>query len=148
CRRSGGVLEMSKPMPVGGVVPTPRIPKVLGILNIVFASGLILGGLCMAAYAAMLPMIGKAMTEIQKKADAEIEKKKAADLEAIDAQEKVAKTESEKQDLESRRLEIRSRPKVTINASMDFEKMGLSDPRIKIYGWVDSLTAIVLNVLL
>jgi hypothetical protein len=132
----------------GTVVPSPRIPKVLGILNIVFAAGLILAGLCMAAYAAMLPMIGKAMTEIQKKADAEVEKKKQADLKAIDEEAKAAQTDSEKESLEKKRQEIESRPKPVMAPGMDFNKMGLDDPKLKIYGWVDSLTALVLNVVM
>jgi hypothetical protein len=129
----------------GTVVPTPRIPKVMGILNIVFAAGLILGGLCMAGYAAMLPMIGKAMTQMQKNADAELEKKKQADLKAVDEEEKTAETDAEKRDLAERRRAIEARPKVVIASTMDFSKMGLDDPRLKVYGWVDPLTAVALN---
>jgi hypothetical protein len=40
---------METAAPAGFVVPNPRIPKVLGVLNIVFASALLILGLCTAA---------------------------------------------------------------------------------------------------
>ena len=130
----------------GRVVPSPRIPKVLGILNIVFASGLILASLCMGAYAAMLPMLGKAMSEVQKKSEAEVEKRKQADLKAIDEEIETAKTDAEKQALDARRQSIESRPKAVIAQSMDFNKMGLNDPKLRFYGWLDALSAIAVNL--
>src|SRR3954452_25454004 len=130
----------------GTVVPSPRIPKVIGILNIVFASGLILGALCMAGYAAMLPMLGKAMEGVQKQADLEVEKRKQADLKAVEEEAKTATTDVEKQSLEARRREIEARPKVQMAPGMDFNKMGMNDPKLRFYGWADALSAVVLNV--
>ena len=95
----------------GYVVPSPRILKVLGILNIVFASALILGGLCLGAYTAMLPALSKAMNEMQKKAIAEVEKRQKDDLQKIDEDMKKAETDAEKTDLEAQRKAILDRPK-------------------------------------
>jgi H+/gluconate symporter-like permease len=95
----------------GAVLPNPRIPKVIGILNIVFGSALVLGGLCLGAYAAMLPMLGKAMTEMQKKAEASQEAQKQAELKAIEDAAKAATTDEEKRDLEAQRLAIEARPR-------------------------------------
>ena len=132
----------------GTVVPSPRIPKVLGILNIVFASGLILFGLCMGLYMVSLPAFGRAMTEMVKKAEAEAEKKRAADIKALEDAEEAAETESEKQALQEQRKAIEARPKVEIPMAMDFNKLGLNDPKFVAYYGVELTTALVLNVLM
>jgi hypothetical protein len=132
-----------------GVVPNPRIPKVMGILNIVFASGLILAGLCMGVATAMQPYLNKAMGNIQKKVEADTAKRQKADIEAIEADEKEAKTDSEKQALRERRIAIEVRPRSpTPMGSFDFNKLKLNEPKLQIYGWVDVGTAILLNLLM
>lgn len=136
-------------MQAGGVIPNPRIPRVLGILNIVFASGLILAGLCMGVLTAMQPYLNNAMGNIQKKVEADAAKRQKADLEAIEADEKEAETPSEKQELEKRRILIEARPKnPTPLGSFNFNKLRLNEPKLQIYGWLDVVTAILLNLLM
>jgi hypothetical protein len=132
----------------GRVVPNPRIPKVMGILNIVFASGLLLVGLCIGAMTATQPYLNKAMADVQKKADAEVEKKRQADLKAIEEQEQAAETEAEKQELEAERQAVEGRTKSVVMPTFDFNKLRFSDPRLTAYTWVDVITGIVLNVLM
>jgi hypothetical protein len=132
----------------GRVVPNPRIPKVMGILNIVFASCLLIIGLCMGAITLMQPYLNKAMADVQKKADAAAEKKHQADLKAIDEQEKVAETDAEKQALKAERQAIEARPKTAMPPTFDFNKLRLSDPRLTAYTWVDVTTALILNILM
>jgi hypothetical protein len=130
------------------VLPSPRILKVIGILNIVFGSALILFGLCMGLYLAALPVFGKAMTEIQKQAEAKAEASRKADLEAVDAEEKAAQTEEEKRALQEKRQMIEARKVAVPITSMDFGKMGFSEPKVIGFYAADLLTAIVLDVLM
>lgn len=130
------------------VLPSPRIPKVLGILNIVFGSALILFGLCMGLYVSMLPAMGRAMNQMQKKAEADLETKVAAELKEIGEAEKAAETDEEKQALAEKRKAIEARPKVAIPIGMDFDKMGMNDPSFKAYYWTELATALGLNVLM
>jgi hypothetical protein len=132
----------------GNVIPNPRIPKVLGILDIVFASGLLLVGLCMGAMTAMQPYLNKALTDVQKKAEAQAEAKRQADLKAIEEQEKDAETEGEKLSLKADREAIEARPKAAVPPTFDFNKLRMSDPKLTAYGWVDVSSALLLNVLM
>jgi hypothetical protein len=135
-------------MQPGRVVPSPRIPKVLGILNIVFGSVLILFGLCMGLYFAMLPAMSRAMTQMQQKAEADVQAKNAAELKTIGEAEKAAKTEEEKEALADQRKAIEARPKITIPMGMDFGKLGFDDPKFQAYYWTELSSALILNILM
>ncbi len=138
---------MSDALEKGGVLPSPRILKTVGILNIVFATALILFGLCMGLYLAMLPAFGKAMTQVQKQAQTAAEERRKSELEALEAEEKIAATEEEKQDLQEKRRAIESRPAVPVT-TMDFTQMGFTEPRMVIYTSADLGTALVLDILM
>lgn len=131
------------------VVPNPRIPRVIGILNIVFASGLLLCGLCTTAYVTLLiPGVARVMETQTKKMEAQQAAVKKADLDAVDVEEKAAKTDAEKVAVQAKRREIESRPKVELPPSMDMKQMGFDNPKVRFYTWVDLLSACVLNLLM
>ena len=145
--------------PSGYVVPQPRIPKVIGILNIVFAAALLICGACSGIYAAMMPSMAKMMTQVQAQADtqrkAQIQQslesvaKEEKELEALPADQKNAQTEAKKGELTERRRELEESLKRPSPMPMfDMSKMGLDDP--KLIGWwaTDVVTALILNVLM
>src|SRR5437763_1280033 len=77
-RRGGGIV-MAEATQAGEVLPRPRIPHVLGTLNIVFAAGLILFSLSLGGYLAVQPMTLRAMAQMQKKAEADRASKQQAE---------------------------------------------------------------------
>jgi hypothetical protein len=126
-------------------VPNYRIPKVLGILNIVFASGLLLCGLCFASSIAVWPALGSLIQEAQKKEQA----KTQAALKALDEEEKAAKDEDAKEEIRDRRSILQAQSKSTVMASsVGMESMGLDDPKVLAFYWVDLGTGIALNLLM
>ena len=62
----GRALEMSAPTPLpkGLVPPDFRTSRLLGIFNTLFASEILLCGLCMCGYTATLPLTSKVMTSM------------------------------------------------------------------------------------
>jgi hypothetical protein len=122
--------------------------RCLGLLNVLFASCLILFGLCLGAYLTALPMLGRALNQVQKKTEAQFAAQRKADLERIARAEKKATTEDEKQDLADEREMIESRPKPQITGGVDFTQMGFDDPRIQLYYWVELASGLLLNVLM
>lgn len=131
------------------IVPLPRIPKVIGILNIAFGAGLLLCGLCSGFYVAILPMTTKAFTQVAKQAEEQQKAPLKARLEALAEEEKSAETEEAKIKLAKERQQLEdalNRP--SIAPTMNFDKMGLNDPKLVGYMWAEVGTGIILNVLL
>jgi hypothetical protein len=131
----------------GYVVPNVRIPKVLGILNIVFASGILLCGLCSGFYYMMLPGLMKASATMQETAIKHFEEEQKADLKKLDEADQAAKSDEEKAAIEKQRIEVRSRPKPNFGLN-DPSSLGLDDPKLMKYMWADLLTSLVLNLMM
>jgi hypothetical protein len=138
---------MSQATLPGGSAPNYRTPRLFGILNIVFASGIMICGLCMGMYLMVLPTLGKAMDQVTKEAQKKIDEQKKQELAALQEEAKAAKTEQEKSDLEARRKEIESRPNFATVGTMDFSKF-MSDPLLIGWYWVEILTGLLLNGLM
>jgi hypothetical protein len=120
----------------------------LGLLNIVFASCLILFGLCLGAYISVLPVLGRTLNEVQKKTEAQFAKQQKADLERIAEAEKKATTESEKEELAEEREMIESKPKPQVTGGVDLMQLGFNDRRIQLFYWVELASGLLLNVLM
>ena len=71
----------------------------IGIFSVVFASELLIVGLCMGGYVAILPMFGRLMESSQKQMETQAEASKKAELDALAEKEKAAKTEQQKIDI-------------------------------------------------
>jgi predicted Holliday junction resolvase-like endonuclease len=139
---------MGVPNRVGVVMPRPRIPNVLGILNIVVATCLLLFGSYVGVYFAIIPMSQRAMTEMREKGEADLEAKKQVELKAIEVAARAAKTEDEKKAVEARRKAVENSPKVILPVGMDIDKMGLNRSEFRVFSWAEVVTGFVLNVLL
>ncbi|HEV3168642.1 MAG TPA: hypothetical protein VGZ22_31845 [Isosphaeraceae bacterium] len=133
----------------GYVVPNPQVAKTLGILNIIFACLLLACSMFNALSMATMPLLNKAI-QAQKQEMKQAEAKTKAKLDDLDKQEKAAKTEAEKQEVASQRATLTGRSKSTVgfNFSMDFNAMGLNDPRYLTYWYADTLTGLVMNVIM
>jgi hypothetical protein len=139
---------MSKATPSGLVAPNFRTPRLLGIFSVVFASELLIIGVFLCGYVALLPLLGSVIQSTQKQINARAEASKKADLDALAAREKAAKTEQEKIDVAVKRKEIESRPAAPFAGIMEMQNTTVGDPVFIRYSWVDVLTGMALNVLM
>jgi hypothetical protein len=140
---------MASSEPAGYVVPNPRIPKTIGILNIVFATGLLACGLCSGVGVVLTPFIGKVTQQAQKTVEAKQQAQRKAVIDDLVAQEKAAKTEEDKTILRERRKAIESEPEPpSATAIMDLSTMGMKNPKFMGYLWADMLTGIAVNVVM
>jgi hypothetical protein len=130
------------------VVPNPRIPKVLGILNILFASVLLIGGLCSMGTFALSPAISRTFMRMQKEAVAKQQAQKKTALDGLDEQEKAAATAEEKQEIEARRKVIQSAPDFQSAVVDPWEAFPIHEKRFQIYMGTDLLSALVLNLVM
>ena len=135
----------SKPVPV---VPNRRLPNILGILNIVFASGFLLCGLCWGGSSLMTPRFMKMMDVAQKKSEELGRKQQERDLEALEAQEKAALSEAEKAELREMRERVKVRPLNPAAGMMDWKRMGVFDPKLIAWTWTEILTGLAVNLML
>lgn len=126
----------------------PRIPRVLGILNIVFAANLLVCGVCGGTYFTLvIPLAGKMTTRMQEQMTTRLEEKRKADLKVLDRDATKAKTDREKWEVEARRKEIASR-KVAMPLGTDPNVVGFNEPKIRRFAWIEFLSGVALNLLL
>jgi hypothetical protein len=138
---------MADAAPSPYVTPNRAIPKIVGILNIVFAAGLLLVGLCWAGSTLATPYYMKAMNDLQKKAEADLEAKRQADLKQLEEEEKAAKTEEEKDQLRDMRARAKAQPATLGVPMFDFSKL-MSSRELTAWTWVEIWTGIIVNGLL
>jgi hypothetical protein len=131
------------------VVPNPRLPRVVGILNIVFGALLILVGLGRAVHALYMPAMAEMMRAQQSKLEADAraqeEAAKAALLGELDRRAAAAKTPAEEAAIEAERAAIRSRPRPfvpNLTSGMEMAR----DPAYVRFDWAEILTGLALNV--
>ena len=127
-----------------GPPPNYRTTRLLGIFNIVFASLLLIGGLCMGVSLAIQPMLIKAMNDVQKKAEAQGEAVRKGELDDLAKRAEAAKTDAEKAQLETERKEVEARPKGGV-PMFDISKL-MNQPEIQGWYWVEIMTGLIVNV--
>jgi hypothetical protein len=136
------------PPPGPFVAPDHRTPRVLGILNIVFAANIIVCGLCMGAWVAFVPAQGRAMLEAQKKAQDAVKSQREAEIADLKSREGEAKTEDEKQAIRERREALQEKANQVIMPAPDMQTMGFSDPKVVAFMWAELLTNLALNLMM
>ncbi len=132
----------------GIVAPNFRTPRLIGIFSVVFASELLIVGLCLGGYAAIMPLIARFTTNAQNQVEAQLEASNKVELDALAAKEKTAKTDEEKIEIAAKRKEIQSRPKNPMASMMAINQVQLGDKTFIAYTWTDVLTGVVLNILM
>jgi hypothetical protein len=132
----------------GAVVPNPRLPRTMGILNIVFGSLLILAGLGKVVSTLYMPAVSAMMRAQQAKMEADAlakEQEDVADLLAgLAEREKAATTPAQKEEIEAERAAIRSRPKPFV-PNMTAGTEVAQDPAFVRFNWGEILTGLALN---
>ena len=127
----------------GNVEPNTGIPKTIGALNIIFASLLLLCGVCSGLYTAMQSaiwtMAAKQMPRVQKA----IEAQREFELRKLEEQEAAAPNAEAKAALQAQQQALKEQP---LSKAPDIGK--IVTPAMIIYGATDLTTGIVLNVLL
>jgi hypothetical protein len=122
------------------------LTRALGITNIVFASCLIFFGLSLGAYIAALPVLGRTLAQVQKKTEEASAARQKAELKEIAEAEAKATTDEEKEELAGQRKAIESRPKPPNPfMALDLGQMGLDDPKLLTYYWLELTTGLLLN---
>jgi len=129
------------------------VPKVIGILNIIFGSILILFGLCsglsLLMQRAMAPMIQMQQNQMGQVIQANQEAERTARLRKLEQEEEAAQTDEEKQAIIVQRQAIESAPPVKVPVIPDMTKMyAMHDKRVLGFMITDMLLRIALNVLL
>lgn len=121
------------------------IPKILGILNIVFAAMLLMGGLCQLASSAAMPFYGKMMKDIEAQQKAEVEARKKEQVKELEEQEKTAKTEDEKAEIrEMKKSATGARPGMVQMPMIDIMKL-VNNREIAGWMFTELLTGIAVN---
>ena len=64
---------MASARQAGDVLPRPRIPNVLGMLNIIFATFLMIFSIYVGWYAAIMPISNRAMAEVRARVESDLE---------------------------------------------------------------------------
>jgi predicted Holliday junction resolvase-like endonuclease len=130
------------------VVPNPQVPRTFGILNIIFGILILLFGIYLVVMIFVGPQLQNAMMSQMKEQEAATKVEKKAKLAALKKKEDAAKTKEEKEAIEDEREAVERSTSPMISAIVG-EAMGVAnDPRIVIYGIVETIGGIVLNVLM
>src|SRR2546426_11288867 len=113
----GHEMDTSLPSPLpppGAFRPKSSTPKVLGILNIIFGSVLILFGICGALSVVMnraiAPMMTAQQMQVRQVFEANQQAERTAELRKLEEQEDAAQSGEEKQSIRSQRQALESTP--------------------------------------
>ena len=125
--------------------PRTSIPTVIGLLNIIFGSLLSLCIICSSFYMMIQVAIGAPMMAVQQQQlQVVIQAERQKKLQQLQEQEKAAKDEKERADLQARQKELEAQP---IPKMPDFTRFIRND-EFQIYVVVDYLTGFVLNIIM
>jgi len=131
------------------VVPNPQIPRTFGLLNIIFGVIMLLVGVFYAAWLVLAPSFTKAMQEQMVQQQAALKAQRQTQIADLKRQEADAKTEAEKQALQSTRASIEATPEPDVTAFQDLTGWNiLSDRRLAIYYVSEIGLGILLNLLM
>jgi hypothetical protein len=126
------------------IVPKPAIPRTMGTLNIIFASILLLSGLCSGITALMLPLMLSKMEPL-KQARAESQVKHKADVAKLLEQEQAAQTQTEKDELKEKRLDLEDQADMEAIGVEPMAMFGTSDPVVMVFTAADVISGLLLN---
>lgn len=128
--------------PTSGPPPTTA-HKIIGTLNIVFGSAILLCGLCSGVYTASLVAAAPMMKNAQQQINTQQQKQRDQRIEALEKRVKDAKTDEERVELKAQRKAIENEPQAP-----DFGEMfaWVNDIRIVGFMWADLLSSLLVNV--
>jgi hypothetical protein len=129
------------------VVPNPRIPRNLGLMNLIFGGILLLFGAGQAALTYYGPKWFEGFEDqIQEQFKAQNAEREAKIAELTEKL-KAAKTEDEKKDFETQLVSLQKKPQ--LDPKLFEEAKGLqTDSRIVAYTYTEMATGVILNILM
>src|SRR5271166_1282338 len=136
---------MSQGIPPGYVLPTPQRAKLVGTLNIVFASLLLVYILFQIAILFFTPAIMQMLGDVIKQAQAKTEQARKDNLEKLKQLAALAKTAEEKAEIEQQRSALEKTPPVTMPDMSKVTDM-MKTPAYQAYIWSDMISGLLLNV--
>jgi hypothetical protein len=136
---------MSQGLPSGYVLPTPRRAKLVGTLNIVFASLLLLYILFQLTMIFFTPAIMEMSTDVIKQAQAKVDQKRKDEVAELKKEAAEAKTAEEKKQFEERLSTLEKAPQVTMPDMSKVTDM-MKNPVIKANQWGNMLSGLALNI--
>lgn len=130
------------------VAPNARIPKIIGILNIVFAAQLLICGLCVSGYYALIPFWVQATNRFQQQVQAKQQAKNDAEVQRLEEDEAKATTEREKTSIRAKRDAVQKRPKIVLAGQFDLAAAGFNVMRLRMFAVTEFVTGTLLNLML
>jgi hypothetical protein len=134
--------DFAAPEDIPPIAPNPSAAKTIGILNIVFASALLLAGLCCGTYAVVFSNSGFWSAQ-QQQMQAAIEGQRKAEIKKLEDEEKDAKTDKEKGEIRARlrQLELQQIPEIN-----PVKMYGMDDSRVVGYWIGDAASGLIVNL--
>jgi hypothetical protein len=136
---------MSQGLPSGYVLPTPQRAKLVGTLNIVFASMLLLYILFQIAMLFFTPALIEMSGGMVKQAQAKIDQQRKDQQAELKKEAAEAKTAEEKKVVEERLSTLEKTPQVTMPDMSKVTDM-MKNPVIRANQWLDFSSGLALNV--
>lgn len=121
------------------------IPKILGILNIVFAAILLMGGLCQLGSSAAMPMWGKIMKDVDAQQKAQAEARTKETIKQLEEQEKEAKSEEDKAEIRAAKKTAAAAPGAVQIPMIDVMKL-MGNRQINAWLFAELFTGIAVNI--
>jgi hypothetical protein len=136
---------MSQGIPSGYVLPTPRRAKLVGTLNIIFASLILIYILFQIAMLFFTPALMQMSSDVMKQTQAKVDQQRKDEMAALKKEAADAKTAEEKKLVEERLSTLEKAPQVTMPDMSKVTDM-MKNPAYQAYQWGDMISGLVLNV--
>jgi hypothetical protein len=124
--------------------PPTSIPRVIGIMNIIFAGLLLLCGLWQIVNVALQSTMAPMMAGQQAQAQKAMEQQRQAELRDLQQREKASKDPQEKAALQAQEKALQAQPVPNLPDMTQF----MNNPRTKTFTLADAATGMLLNILL
>jgi Sec-independent protein translocase protein TatA len=121
------------------------IPKILGILNIVFAAMLLIVGLCQLGSSAAMPIYSKMMKDVDAQQKAQAEARAKETIKQLEEQEKEAKSEEDKAEIREAKKVAAARPPGVQIPMIDIMKLA-NNRQISSWMFAELLTGVAVNI--
>jgi hypothetical protein len=139
---------MSNTLPPGYVVPNTSLPKTTGVLNIAFASLLLIFIFIQIGMTLLSPMLMGYAQQAIDEAQAKVAASRQQQIDALRKQEGTAETEEAKEAIRKQIQAMEAQAAQKVGPDMNVLAEQMKNPVIWIYSWTDEISALVLNVLM
>jgi hypothetical protein len=129
------------------IVPSERTARTIGIFNVLFATEILVCVLCISTSLIVTPYYTQFVKSVTQKVEEDARKRSQSELDQLEKDLKKAKTDAQKETIESKMQQVLNRPKPNI-PFMDAETLGLGDLKMRVWSISDTVSALILNVMM